>query len=117
MSTRAVEFVETWVSEKVEAMDMDEPTSGDAAQAKQLAAECITEAANEGIPSAEIDEVFDDLAAFIEGEIGEARDREADDEDDDEDDASLIEDDDARLDMEDEDDEDKADDKSEPNKH
>jgi hypothetical protein len=116
MGTRAVEFVETWVSEKVEAMDMNAPVSGDEAQAKQLAAACISAAANEGIPSSEIDEVFDDLAAFIEGEIGEARDREAD-EDDDEDDASLIDDDDARLDMEDDDDEEDAEDKGGENKH
>ena len=96
MSTRAVEFVETWVSEKIDAMDMNEPASGDDAQAKTLAAACISDASNEGIPASEIDDVFDDLAAFIKGEIEEARDRDAD-EDDDDDDVSLIEDDDARL--------------------
>jgi hypothetical protein len=115
MSTRALEFVETWVSEKIDAMDMEAPVSGDEAQAKTLAAECVSAATNEGIPSSEIDEAFDDLAAFIKGEIEEARDRDAD-EDDDDDDASLIEDDDARLEMEDED-ADEKDDADGQNKH
>lgn len=102
MSTRAVEFVETWVTEKIDAMVMDQPASGDDAQAKTLAAQCVSDALNEGIPSSEIDDVFDDLAAFIKGEIEEARDREAADSDDDGD-GSLIADDDARLDADDDD--------------
>lgn len=103
MSARAVEFVETWVAEKIDAMDMSAPVSGDDAQAKTLAAACVADALSEGIPASEIDEVFDDLAAFIKGEIEEARDRDAGYED--EDGGSLIEDDDARLDMDDDDDE------------
>jgi len=93
MSERALEFVETWVSEKIE--DMEQlPADGDETTAKQLAAECLQAALNEGIPSSEIQEAFDDLAAFISGEIEEAREREEGPEDDD---ALLVDDDDARI--------------------
>ena len=85
MSARALEFVETWVSEKIEEMD-EFPADGDDSQAKALAAQCIQAAQEEGIPASEIQEAFDDLAAFVAGEIEEAKDREdesSDDEDDD----------------------------------
>jgi hypothetical protein len=86
MSARALEFVETWVSEKIEEMD-ELPADGDEALAKALAAQCIQAAQEEDIPQSEIDEAFDDLAAFIDGEIEEAKDRDDDsDDDDDEDD-------------------------------
>jgi hypothetical protein len=75
MSTRALEFVETWVSEKIEAMKKL-PAEGDEAPAKALANECYQAALDEDIPAPEIQEAFDDLAEFIAGEIEEARERE-----------------------------------------
>jgi hypothetical protein len=84
MSKRALEFVETWVSEKIEEKGV--PTEGEASPAKEWAAECIKAANDEGIPALEINEAFDDLPEFIDGEIEEAREREEDEEDDDEDD-------------------------------
>jgi len=99
MSKRALEFVETWVSEKIEEAGI--PAEGAASPAKAWAAEC-TEAANEeGIPALEINEAFDDLAEFIDGEIEEAREREEGDEDEDDDEEDE--------DDEDEDDDDKKD--------
>jgi membrane-bound lytic murein transglycosylase B len=77
MSARALEFVETWVTEKIEQEGV--PEEGEESPAKAWAAEC-TEAANEnGIPKNEIDEAFDDLTEFIEGEIEGARERDEDD--------------------------------------
>ena len=85
MSARALEFVETWVTEKIEAMETL-PAAGDEAAAKTLANECFQAALDEDIPAAEIEEAFDDLAEFITGEIAEERDRreEAEDDDDEE---------------------------------
>src|SRR4029077_8014418 len=83
MSARALEFVETWVSEKIEAMDTL-PAEGDEATAKTLANECFQAALEEDIPAAEIQEAFDNLAEFIDGEIEEERDRREETEDDDE---------------------------------
>ena len=83
MTMRAVEFVENWVSENIEphaaeAEDID-------ALAAELAAKCLEAADAEGIPRSEIDDTFDDLTAFMAGEIEEAEGRdEPDDEDDDE---------------------------------
>ena len=74
MSARALEFVETWVSEKIEAMETL-PAEGDEAAAKAWAAECLQAAADEDIPTAEIQEAFDNLAEFMTGEIEEARER------------------------------------------
>jgi len=76
MSARALEFVETWVSEKIEAM-ATLPAEGDEAAAKTLANECLQAALDENIPAAEIQEAFDDLAEFIAGEIEETRERKA----------------------------------------
>jgi membrane-bound lytic murein transglycosylase B len=86
MSARALEFVETWVSEKIEKMQAL-PAEGDEAAAKAWANDCLQAALEEGIPAAEIQEAFDDLAEFIAGEIEEARERTAElsgDEDDEE---------------------------------
>ncbi len=83
MSARALEFVETWVSEKIEAMTTL-PAEGDDATAKTLANECYQAALDEDVPAAEIQEAFDDLAAFIAGEIEEERERREETEDDDE---------------------------------
>jgi hypothetical protein len=74
MSARALEFVETWVSEKIEGMKVL-PAEGDEAAAKALANECFQAALDEDIPAAEIQEAFDNLAEFIAGEIDEARER------------------------------------------
>ena len=84
MSERALEFVETWVTEAIEAMD-ELPAEGDDSKAKALALACIKAARQEGIPESEIKEAFDDLAAFIDGQIEEERDWEEGEEDDDDD--------------------------------
>ena len=83
MSARALEFVETWVSEKIEAMKTL-PAEDDEATAKALANECYQAALDEDIPAPEIQEAFDDLAEFIAGEIEEERERREESEDDDE---------------------------------
>jgi hypothetical protein len=72
MSERAVEFVETWVEDKIE--QIGDPAKAGSAQAKALAAQCVKAARDEGIPESEINDAFDDLAAFIAGQIEEARD-------------------------------------------
>jgi hypothetical protein len=106
MSKRALEFVEEWVSEKID--DMDElPAEGDDAAVKELAAECLAAARQEGIPDTEVNEAFDDLAAFINGQIEEAVDRSEDSED--EDDEEYEDEEGEDEDDEDDDDEDDAD--------
>jgi hypothetical protein len=102
MSKRALEFVETWVTEKIEEAGI--PKEGEESPAKKWAAECVVAADEEGIPALEISEAFDDLAEFIDGEIEEARDREEDEDEDDEDD------DDDEEDEDDEDEDDKKED-------
>jgi hypothetical protein len=92
MSKRALEFVETWVSEKIEETGV--PEQGQKSPAKEWAAECVEAANEEGIPALEISEAFDDLAAFIDGEIEEAREREEDEDDDDDEEDDEDEDDD-----------------------
>jgi membrane-bound lytic murein transglycosylase B len=103
MSKRALEFVETWVSEKIEEEGV--PAEGRQSPAKQWAAECIEAANEEGIPAAEINEAFDDLAEFIDGKIEEAREREEDEDEDDEEEYDEDEDE----DDDDDDDDDKED--------
>jgi hypothetical protein len=114
MSARALEFVEYWVSEKIEEME-DLPAAGDDATAKALAAECLQAAQSEGIPQAEIQEAFDDLAAFIGGEIEEARKRDEEDldEDDDDSDDGKDKDEDEDADEDEDEDEDVDDDEDE----
>jgi hypothetical protein len=93
MSKRALEFVETWVEEKIEEEGI--PAEGGASPAKKWAEECVKAAdEEEGIPALEIGEAFDNLAEFIDGEIEEAREREeGEEEDDDEDEDDEDEDD------------------------
>jgi hypothetical protein len=91
MSKRALEFVETWVTEKIEEAGI--PKEGEESPAKKWAAECVVAADEEGIPALEISEAFDDLAEFIDGEIEEARDREEDEDEDEDDDDDDEEDD------------------------
>jgi hypothetical protein len=110
MSARALEFVETWVSEKIE--EQGYPEDGEQSPAKQWAAECLQAAGEEGIPKSEIDAAFDDLAEFIDGEIEEARERE-EDEDEDEEESHDEDDEEEDGDEEEEDDEDDKDDKDE----
>src|ERR1700722_19955910 len=76
MSARALEFVETWVSGKIEAMETL-PAGGDETEAKAVAKECNQAALDEDVPAAEIQEAFDNLAEFISGAIEEARERKA----------------------------------------
>ena len=91
MSESVIEFVETWVDDKIEEMDAL-PTDIEAL-AKTLATECIAEAQNAGLTQSDINDTFDDLAAFIAAEIEEAFDRS----DRSDEDSSLVADDDARL--------------------
>jgi hypothetical protein len=70
MSESAVEFVETWVEENI--VKMTTAPTDVAAQARMLAAECIKAAQDDGVTQSEINDAFDDLPAFIAGEIGEA---------------------------------------------
>jgi hypothetical protein len=73
---RAVEFVESWVAENIGADD--ERAADSSASAAALAAQCLAAADAAGIPRNEIEDTFDDLAAFMAGEIEEAQTREAD---------------------------------------
>jgi len=85
MSARALEFVETWVTEKI--AQEGYPLEGATSPAKEWAAECVEAAQQDGIPASEIADAFDDLAEFIDGELEEARERDEDehgDEDDEE---------------------------------
>jgi hypothetical protein len=75
MSDRAVEFVENWASENIHAGG--EQPEGDNSRAKALAFQCLAAAGIAGIPQTEISETFDDLTAFMAGEIEEADTREA----------------------------------------
>jgi hypothetical protein len=74
MSERIIAFVENWVSENIHAEGY--PAEGDDTRAKGFAAQCRTEALEAGIPASEIDDEFDDLAAFMSGQIQETNDRE-----------------------------------------
>jgi len=72
MSKRALEFVETWVSEHI--YPEDSPPQVDVSAAKALAASCRAAANAAGISDAEVGEQFDNLATFIAGQIEEAAD-------------------------------------------
>jgi len=100
MSKRALEFVETWVSDKIEEAGV--PEEEEASPAKEWAQECIEAANEEGIPTLEISEAFDDLAEFINGEIEEAREREEGEDDEDDEEYEGDEDDEDEDDEEDE---------------
>jgi hypothetical protein len=73
MSMRAVEFVESWASENIAAGA--QPAG---ATALTLASRCLQAAIAAGIPRSEIEDTFDDLPAFLAGQIEEAKEREAD---------------------------------------
>jgi hypothetical protein len=75
MSERIIAFVENWVSENIHAEGY--PAEGDDTQAKGFAAQCRAEALEAGIPASEIDDEFDDLTAFMSGQIQETNEREA----------------------------------------
>ena len=100
MTESVIEFVETWVDEKIEAMDA--APADIEAQAKTLATACIADAQNDGLTQSDINDTFDDLAAFIAAEIEEAFDTD----DRSNDGFDLVDDDDARL-VDDEDDDEK----------
>jgi hypothetical protein len=77
MTMSAIEFVENWVSENITA---DAPPREDiGATARTLASQCLQAAAAAGIPQTEIDDSFEDLPAFMAGEIEEASMREVTD--------------------------------------
>ena len=89
MSESALEFVDVWVQEKID--EMDAAPADIEAQAKTLAAECIKAAQEDGVTEAEIKDAFDDLAAFIAGEIEEAFEDRPDEG------ANLVDEDDVRV--------------------
>lgn len=74
MSERIIAFVENWVSENVHAEG--HPADGKNTQAKALAEQCRAEAIKAGIPESEINDEFDDLTAFMAGQMTEANERE-----------------------------------------
>jgi hypothetical protein len=80
MSERALAFLEEWAAENVHA-EIAGPGSVESL-AKTLATRCLEDAQTAGIPASEIDEVVDDLAEFMVGQIEEAQDREAPEDDD-----------------------------------
>jgi hypothetical protein len=73
MSKRALEFVETWVSEHI--YPEGSPPKVDVSEAKDLATSCRAAAKAAGISDAEIGEQFDSLTTFIAGQIQEAADK------------------------------------------
>jgi hypothetical protein len=80
---RVVEFVENWVSENIGEEEVD-PADFEK-EGAALAARCLEEAVAAGIPKSEIEDTFDDLAAFMAGELEEVHGRDEPDEDDEED--------------------------------
>ena len=70
MTARATAFVEEWIAEHVAPEDFD---PADSAQVGALALECIRAGEADGISKDEIEATFEDLAAFIAGELEEAR--------------------------------------------
>jgi hypothetical protein len=70
MSKRALEFVETWVSEQI--FPEGFPPMVDVSRAKALETSCRAAANAAGISDAEIGEQFDNLTTFIAGQIQEA---------------------------------------------
>jgi len=84
VSERVISFVENWVADHVSDGRYNENASqGDEAQAKRLAALCLQDAIMSGIQTIDVQEEFDDLAAFIAGEIAETRERALGEQDDD----------------------------------
>ena len=75
MSMSAIEFVENWVSENITA-DAPPPADIDAT-ARELASRCLADATAAGVLQSEMEDAFDDLPAFMAGEIEEANTREA----------------------------------------
>jgi hypothetical protein len=73
MSKRALEFVETWVSEHI--YPEGSPPKVDVSEAKALAISCRAAANAAGISDAEIGEQFESLTTFIAGQIQEAADK------------------------------------------
>jgi hypothetical protein len=72
MSERALAFVDQWVNEHIRAEDAD----GDIeTRATALAGQCLADAGKKGIPAAEINDAFDDLADYMVGAIEEAEER------------------------------------------
>jgi hypothetical protein len=74
MTERAIEFVENWVSENINADGYQ--AEGNHSRAGAFAVQCLEAAGAEGIPRTEIAETFEDLTAFMAGEIEEANNRE-----------------------------------------
>jgi predicted metal-dependent hydrolase len=74
MSERAIAFVENWVTENIEAKGYQAEAGQPSAET--LAARCLMAAKAQGIPQSEIDAAFEDLSAFMAGQIAEANDRE-----------------------------------------
>jgi hypothetical protein len=76
MSERAIAFVEEWVGEHVNAEGYT-PERRDS-MAAALAVQCAADAKEAGIPDSEMKDAFEDLTAFMAGQIELANDNEAD---------------------------------------
>jgi hypothetical protein len=76
MSERAIAFVEEWVGEHVNAAGY-EPEGNDT-MAAALAVQCAAEAKEAGIPDSEMKDAFENLTAFMAGQIKLANDNEVD---------------------------------------
>jgi hypothetical protein len=74
MSEQAIEFVENWVSENITAADYQ--AGGDTTRAQSLAAQCLAAARAAGVLDTDMADAFDDLPAFMAGQMQEAHDRE-----------------------------------------
>ncbi len=74
MSERAISFVEQWVEANVHP-EAYEP-EGDTSRAEAMAAYCRVAAKAEGITDAELNGSFENLTAFMAGQLEEATDRE-----------------------------------------
>jgi hypothetical protein len=76
MTDKAFAFVDEWVSEHIHA-ERDDGSAGGELEPAALARQCIADAEAAGIPAAEINDAYEDLAAFMEGQIEEAKERES----------------------------------------
>src|ERR1700751_3208664 len=78
MSEQALAFLEEWTSDNIDPEEFEDEAAENA-HAKELAERFLKDAAAAGIPKAEIDEVVDDLTAFMAEQIEEANEREEED--------------------------------------
>jgi hypothetical protein len=76
MSERAIAFVEEWVGDHVKAEGYE--PEGDDSMAAALALQCAADAKEARIPDAEMKDAFENLTAFMAGQIKLVNDNEVD---------------------------------------